>query len=449
MSVLTSLLAFLVTLAILIVVHELGHYWAARRCGVKVLRFSVGFGRPLFKVVRGADRTEWVVASLPLGGYVRMLDERDEDCGPIAPEDLPRAFNRKSVWARSFIVVAGPLANFVLAAVVYWLLAVIGTVEPQAVLAAAPAGSVADRAGVRAGDVAVQFNGADVRSMNELRWQLLKAATTRGEFGLQVQSGSGVTRDLSVLIAADDVPNMEGDVVGTLGFALAPGPARIRRVAQDLPAAQAGLREGDELLSVDGHAVHNALDAISLVRASPDVALAVDVLREGRRETFALKAGSGVDGKGQRIGRIGVEFVPGALVQVREGPIEGVARAVVRTWDMAAFSLRMLVRMVQGDVSWRNLSGPVTMADYAGQTARVGWVPYLAFLALVSVGLGVLNLLPIPLLDGGHLLYHAAEIFIGKPPAQWLVDWGQRAGAAALLMLTALALYNDLTRLLS
>lgn len=449
MTLLITVLSFLVTLAILIVVHELGHYSAARLCDVKVLRFSVGFGRVIFKRTRGPDRTEWVVGALPLGGYVRMLDERDEDQGPVAAADLPRAFNRKNVWARSFIVLAGPLANFALALLVYWVLALIGTQEPKAVLGAPPVHSAAARAGIYAGDVVMTFNDADIRSMNQLRWELLKAVTQPGTFAMQVQGASGAVRELSLTLQADELPSLEGDVTGLLGFVPDSGPARIQRVLPDMPGAQAGLREGDEWVAIDGRTVHSAQEAIKQVRANPGRAMTVQVMREGhvRDVTFTPVSQNGE--QGQRIGRIGIEFASGPWVEVRYGPFEGAAHAFTRTWDMALFSLRMLVRMVSGEVSWKNLSGPVTVADYAGQTARIGWAPYLSFLALISVGLGVLNLLPIPLLDGGHLLYHAAEIFTGRPPAQWLLEWGQRIGAVALLMLTALALYNDLSRLFS
>lgn len=449
MTILTTVLAFFVTLGVLIVVHELGHYWAARRCGVKVLCFSIGFGRPLFTAIRGADRTQWVVAAVPLGGYVRMLDERDEDSGPIAAADLPRAFNRQSVWRRIFIVLAGPMANLLLAIAVYWVLAMIGTVEPKAVLSAAPPDSVAARAGVRAGDVVERFDGSEVRAWSELHWHLLKAAISRGEFDLVVFDVNGSRRELTMTIRPDDVPEVEGDVIGRLGFGLSAGPAKILRVTPDSPAARGGLRADDEIVAIDGTPMRDAREVRTRVMSRPGATVVLDVLREGRRQTVTITAATVTGSDGRRIGQLGIEFVPLAVAQIHSGPIDSLGLAVGRTWDTSVFSLRMLGRMIIGEASWKNLAGPVTIADYAGQTARIGLVSYLSFLALVSISLGVLNLLPIPMLDGGHLLYYLVEIVRGSPPAQWLVDWGQRAGIATLVMLTALALYNDLTRLLS
>jgi regulator of sigma E protease len=447
MNLISTLAAFIVTLGSLIVVHELGHYWAARRCGVKVLRFSIGFGRPLWRAVRGPDRTEWVLAAIPLGGYVRMLDERDDDGERIAAADLPRAFNRQTVWRRIFIVLAGPMANLLLAIVVYWVLAMAGTIEPKPVLASPAPDSIAARAGVGGGDTVIGFGDTEVRSWNELRWQVLQAVVARGEFELKVVDARGNERNLSLAIRAEDVPEVEGDVVDRLGFALY-APARVNRVTPDGPAARAGLRDGDEIVAVDGAATRNMREVQQRVMPRPDATLGVELLRDGRRQVVQIAAAS-AEVNGQRVGRIGVEFAPPATVTVRDGPIDGLIRATVRTWDTTLFSFRMLGRMLIGEVSWKNLSGPVTIADYAGQTARIGIVSFLSFLALVSISIGVLNLLPIPMLDGGHLLYYAVEIVRGSPPAQWLVEWGQRAGIAVLVMLTALALYNDLARLLT
>ncbi|HXF46051.1 MAG TPA: RIP metalloprotease RseP [Burkholderiaceae bacterium] len=443
-----TVIAFIVTLGILIVIHEFGHYYVARKCGVKVLRFSVGFGRPLWRRVAGADRTEWVIGAIPLGGYVRMLDERDTDVGPIAAHELPRAFNRQSVGKRIAIVVAGPLANLLLAVLVYWGLNVVGVMEPQAVVGPPVDESPAQRAGFAAGDVVVAVDGEQVRSFNELSWLLLQRAVDRASFDVVVERGDG-TRTL-VLDLRDLRPaEIEGNPLAVVGLRPFGGQPRIGRLSEGGAAQAAGLRSGDRVLEIDGQPIYSARELIERVRAAPGKALRFVVERDGERLAVTVTPAATREADGREIGRIGAEIGERPpLVNVRYGPLEGLGLAVQKTWDTALFSLRMLGKMIVGEASLKNLSGPVTIADYAGQTARIGPAAYLSFLALVSISLGVLNLLPIPLLDGGHLLYYAIEIIKGSPPAEWIVQWGQRAGIGLLFLLTALALYNDLTRLL-
>ncbi|GAB4470138.1 MAG: RIP metalloprotease RseP [Burkholderiaceae bacterium] len=449
MSFVTTAVAFVVTLGVLIVIHEYGHYWVARRCGVKVLRFSIGFGRPLVRAVRGPDRTEWVVAAIPLGGYVRMLDERDDDIGPIAPADLPRAFNRQPVGRRIAIVLAGPLANLLLAVGVYWGLNVVGVMEPKAVVAAPAAGSPAERAGLQRGDLVLAIDDEPVRSWNELNWAVLKRAVDRRAFDIQVQGANGVTRALRLDLSGLAAEDVEGNPLPRVGLAPYAGPPRIGRLAEGGAAQRAGLEPGDRVLEIDRRPVGSARELIETIRSAPGVALELLIERDGRTRTVTVTPVPVVDEGGRTVGRVGAEVGDRPeLVTVRYGPIESVGLAVDRTWDTAIFSLRMLGKMITGAASWKNLSGPVTIADYAGKTASIGLVAYLSFLALVSISLGVLNLLPIPMLDGGHLLYYLVEILKGSPPADWVVQWGQRAGIGLLVLLTALALYNDLTRLL-
>lgn len=446
MTAVSTVLAFLVALGVLIVIHELGHYWVARRCGVRVLRFSIGFGRPLLRRVYGADRTEWVVAAIPLGGYVRMLDEHDPDNDPALLRDLSRAFNRQPVAKRIAIVLAGPAANLLLAVGLYWFLNVSGTLEPRAVLAQPAAETIAASAGLREGDQVIAVDGRPVRAYSDLRWKLLERAVDRAPAELTVRGAGGAERTALIDFGQLDAGEVDQTLFARIGLGLAEPQAVVRQLVPGGAAERAGMRPGDRFVSIDGQPTARSRDVSTLVRAAPGRELAAVIERDGERLTFRLRPDT-VEVEGETIGRIGVDFRD--LVEVRYGPVESVGLAVERTWDTAIFSLRMLGKMVTGEASWKNLSGPVTIADYAGQTARVGMVAYLSFLALVSISLGVLNLLPIPMLDGGHLLYYLVEILKGSPPADWVVEWGQRAGIGVLVMLTALALYNDLARLLA
>jgi regulator of sigma E protease len=449
MTLLTTIAAFLVTLGILIVVHELGHYWVARRCGVKVLRFSIGFGRPLARWVRGRDRTEWVIAAMPLGGYVRMLDERDPDCAPIAPEDLPRSFNRQSVGKRIAIVLAGPVANLLLAIGVYWFLNVVGVMEPRAIVGQPPAATAAAIAGVAPGDTVVAVDGDGVRSWNELRWLLLQSAVAGRPITLEVERTDGARRALT-LDAATASEDLEGDLIARLGIVPYSGPPRIGRIAEGSAAERAGLRSGDRVVAVDRQPIDSSRALVERIRAAAEQSIELTVEREGSDLRIAVTPARVTDETGQSFGRMGAELNDRPpLVKVQYGPVESIGLAADKTVDTAIFSLKMLGKMITGQASWKNLSGPVTIADYAGQTARIGFAAFLNFLALVSISLAVLNLLPIPMLDGGHLLYYLIEILKGSPPAEWIVEWGQRAGIALLGLLTVLALYNDLIRLLS
>ncbi len=453
MSLLLTVVAFIGALSVLIIVHEYGHYWVARRCGVKVLRFSLGFGRPLWSKTLGADRTEWVIAAIPLGGYVKMLDERD---GDVAPHELDRAFNRKSVWQRFAIVLAGPAANFIAAIVLYWILFVHGVPGLIPVLAEPPAGSTAARAGVMTGDTVMAVDGAAVRTWQDFRWVVLQRAVAGAPVMVEVKTGGGVAARRELRFDGFDARHLEGDVLLALGLTRlrAPLPPVIGELSAGAAAVRGGLRSGDLVLTVDGVQIETWEALVAKIRAAPRQELQIRV-RRGDVEMPALRVRpDAVAENSVEIGRIGAAprldpaVMARMLTVVSYGPLESVAKAVAKTWETSVFSLRMLGKMVVGEISMRNLSGPITIADYAGQSAQNGWISYLLFLALISISLGVLNLLPVPLLDGGHLMYYAVEIFTGKPVSERVMELGQKIGMVALFMLMACALYNDINRLI-
>lgn len=451
MSGVHTLIAFLVALTLLIFVHELGHYLVARWCGVKVLRFSIGFGKPLLRWHVGRDRTEWVLAAIPLGGYVRMLDEREASESAIPPEDLPRAFSRKSLPQRAAIVSAGPLANFLLAILLYAALGLIGVDEPVPIVDRPAAQSVAAQAGLQRGDRIVSVDGVAVRSWNDFRLKLLEPLIERRDAQLGVQR-DGAAQGLALDLSGMSVREAERDFLGTLGLRLAAGKVVIGSLVDGGAAQRGGLAPGDELLSVDGRPVGRASDLIEAVKAAPERELKVLVRRGGDEIIVpvvpAPVSGEG-DDRGRTIGRIGAALQDRVLMEtVRYGPVESLWQGASQTWEMSIFTLKMLGKMVTGDLSLRNLSGPVTIADLAGQSARVGWFAYLSFLALISISLGVLNLLPVPVLDGGHLVYYAIEAVRGRPLSERLMVITQKAGLVLILMLMAVALFNDITRLI-
>jgi regulator of sigma E protease len=446
-----TIVSFLVTVGVLVVIHELGHYWVARALGVKILRFSVGFGRVLWLRRRGPDATEWAISAVPLGGYVKMLDERE---GDVPRDELPRAFNRQGVGARILIVLAGPAANFLLALLIYWGLFIAGLPGVKPVLGDPVRNTPAAMAGLANGDTVRAVGDEPVYTWTDVRWLLLKEAVKREQTTIDVESagGSRTTRrlDLSALTKDD----LDADFLQKLG--LRPYrprvPAELGRIIPGSAAERAGLKPGDRVVAIAGRPIATWFEFMAEVGASPGRALAFEIERGGQR--MEIRATPDRASEDSSKGRLGVEAgsqlkqeYERMTTTVRYGPVEALGKAAHKVCDLSVFSIKMLGRMIVGDVSWKNLSGPITIADYAGQSAQLGWITYLGFLALVSVSLGVLNLLPIPLLDGGHLVYYLAEIVKGSPVSERTMEIGQRLGLALLLGLTFFAFYNDLNRL--
>ena len=458
MNFLTEIVAFVVAIGVLVVVHEFGHYSVARMCGVKVLRFSVGFGKPLVRWVSKKTGVEWTISALPLGGYVKMLDERETE-GSIPSEDLPRAFNRQPVLKRIAIVAAGPIANFLLAIALFAAVFAGGVTEPRAIVATPASGTAAARAGFEGGEQILSMRnsqGGDtqaIRSWSDLRWKVLDASFDHRRIVLTAKTHEG-TFDFPLTVTGITEADAEQDFMDKLGFTPGGGTLTVAGVEAGRAAQKSGLVAGDKLRAIDGRPVDNATRFIDYVKAHGGKPVALDIERgEGsqiKRDTVQIVPDVKRDAStGRDIGRIGAALANQLpTVDVRYGPVESLRLGVNRTWDISVYSLRMFGRMIVGEASLKNLSGPVTIADYAGKSARLGATAFISFLALVSISLGVLNLLPIPVLDGGHLLYYLVEAVTGKAVSdRWQLVL-QRAGLVCIVALSMIALFNDLTRLI-
>ncbi len=447
-----SLLAFVVAIGILVVFHELGHYCVARLCNVKVLRFSVGFGKVLAGRHFGRGETEWVISAIPFGGYVKMVDERE---GEVAEHELHRAFNRKPVWQRMLIVAAGPLANLLLAILLYWGLFIHGVPGLKAVLGEVAPKTPAAAAQLQSRETILSVNGQPVPSWQEFNWVLLDQALQDGRVQIEGRSINGEILqhelDLTVLSPSD----LDGDFLQKLGLSLYQPVVLpiIGKLVENSVAQRAGLMVNDKIVRVNGRDISRWSELVEAVRSHPGSTLHLEIERAGHPLTIDL-APEAVDEGGMKIGKIGAapqfdqQQFDAMLTTVRYSPLAALSQGIRKTWETSTISLKMMVKMVFGEVSLKNLSGPITIADYAGQSAQLGVSAYLGFLALISISLGVLNLLPIPVLDGGHLLYYMIELIKGSPVSDKAWEAGQNVGIAVLATLMAFALYNDISRLI-
>lgn len=448
-----SLLAFVVALGVLITFHEFGHYWVARRFNVKILRFSIGFGKPVYKRVFGPDATEFVIAALPLGGYVRMLDERETD---VKAEERSRAFNAQPLGRRFAIVAAGPLFNFIFAVFAYFLIFIIGVGGPRPIIGEVRPGSPAGVAGLAAGHEIVAVDGRPVGTW-PAALEALVGHTVGGErVELETMDPAGLRQRLELDLGAVSIDEMAGGgLPAALGFGLIQLklPAIIGRIIPDGAAQRAGLMRYDEIVGVNGEAVRSWEHWVQIVRANPETPLPIEVLRGDTMLRLTLTP-ERVQAGERQIGRIGAavfqpdDFFESYYARESYSPLPALHKAVRKTWEMSLLTLRVLGKMLIGEASVKNLSGPISIAQYAGQSAGIGLVAFLGFMAIVSVSLGVLNLLPIPLLDGGHLLYYLVEFALGKPLSEERQLIGQQVGLALLLTLMGVAFYNDIARLL-
>lgn len=451
-SFLTSTLALIVTLGLLIAFHEFGHYWTARRLGVKVLRYSIGFGKPLWKIRRGPDQTEYVLAAFPIGGYVKMLDERE---GEVAEEEKHRAFNRQSVWKRFGIVVAGPLFNLIFAVLAFWLMYLIGVPGAKPVIGEVEPQSVAAIAGIQAGDEIISIEGTKTPTWDVARLNLLDYSLDSENVSLTVRGENGATHSVVLPVKNITAEKKQQNLLKYLGVTpYQPElPAVLGKLVPGGAAEKSGLQPNDRILRLDNKLIADWIELVEYIRNHPAKTIKFEIERKGKIKTLSVTTETHqLDDK--EIGRIGA--APAAtgnlpssyMSEVKYPFFKALTVSIVKTWKMSALTLKMIGKMIVGQVSVENLSGPITIATYAGYSASIGFTAFLYFLAVVSISLGVLNLLPVPMLDGGHLMYYVVEIIRGRPLSDNVQSQMQRIGIVFLVLIMTLALYNDISRIL-
>ena len=444
------LFAFIFALGVLITFHEFGHYWVARKCDVRIIRFSVGFGRPLWKKYFGKDNTELVIAALPLGGYVKMLDERE---GDVAANERTRAFNNKPLQQRFAIVLAGPVFNFLFAIFAYWIMFMVGLTGIRPIVGAVEPESIASVSGIRVNDEIIAVNDRKTATWTMVVDELVTKVVEGGSVRFTLQDANARQREVST-----DINNISIDDLAESGLLEKLGitpmqfivPAVVGEVQPGLAADKSGIKTGDKIISVNGNTVANWMEWVEFIRANPEKVLTVVIKRNNENVNISLRPAKKIIDNGEVIGFIGAANQPQEMLLAKESYslIPAFGKALIRTWDMSWLTLRMLGKLITGQASYKNLSGPISIAQYAGDSAKNGISAFLWFLAIVSISLGVLNLLPVPLLDGGHLMYYLVEFVKGNPVSEATQVIGQQIGLVLLLGLMILVFYNDIMRIL-
>jgi regulator of sigma E protease len=459
-----TILTFLFTMSVLVTVHEYGHFQVAKWCGVKVLRFSIGFGKPLWSKSFGKDKTELVIAAIPLGGYVKMLDEGDFSVesslgsSPVvyAENDLARAFNRQTLIKRIAIVLAGPAANLLLAIAIYWILFAMGVVGMKPIIGKVLEQSPAAMASLARGELIQKVNGKDVNSWQDVSWILLNESLKNNNVEVQAITEAREIHVHQLDLSKVDQEAATKDILTAAGLTIYQPdiPAKVGEVTKDSPAYLAGLQTNDLVLSINKHKVNTWEDFVQTVRSNPEKPLEIKILRDAETLSFSMTPEAYKE-NGKTIGRVGIAFKMDEaeqnklFVTTHYSTSAAFLKATEKTWDVSIFTLKMLGKMLTGQASLEGVSGPVTIASYAGQSAKLGMNVFLGFLALISISIGVLNLLPIPVLDGGHLMYYVVEIFTGKPASDFALNIGQKIGFFLLGCMMILAFYNDINRLIT